>query len=99
MAYLEQTEDARWRLRAGTFGDLQVEYVERGPEWPRDIRMTSLSTATGPPVSITISELDMLDTNGVPDASVFQSVIAEGAIEMSLDDLRRTLGGSGNEDD
>lgn len=94
VAYLAREEAGRWQVRAGRAGDLDVHYARRGPVWPREVTLTSAATGAGPAVSITISSLDIYETNGTLDAALFEPVIPPGATEMTIDELRRTLGGA-----
>jgi hypothetical protein len=94
IGYLHQSGAGPWQVRAGSVGDLDIHYARRGPVWPRDITLTSTATNTGPTVSITISGLDIYETNGTLAPGLFEPVIPPGATEMTIDELRRTLGGT-----
>jgi hypothetical protein len=97
VAYLAPDDESGWALRAGTFDGLQVDNEQRGARWPSNIRITSDPGAVGPPVSITISGLEILETDTTFDPSWFQPVVPAGATEISVDDLRRVIGGAENE--
>jgi hypothetical protein len=97
IAYLALTDESGWVLRAGTFDSLQVDYQRRGPRWPREIQITSRPGTAGPAVSIAISDLAISETNAPIPPELTQPVVPAGATEISLDDLRRLLGGDGSE--
>jgi len=97
VAYLEQPAGAAWRLRAGTFDGLQLDYARMGPTSPREIQIRSQPSATGPAISISITELDV-DLNPSLPAALFNPPATTGASPISLDDLRRTCPTGGARD-
>ena len=88
VAYLEQTSEGAWRLRAGTFDGLDVDYGPLGPTWPRSLEIRSQTDAGKPAMSIAISRLEILQPNAPPEASLFQPVLPPGATSISLAELR-----------
>jgi hypothetical protein len=88
VAYLEQTSGGAWRLRAGTFDGLDVDYGAPGPSWPRSLEIRSRADAAKPAMSIAISRLNIIEPNAPLDASLFQLVLPPGARSISLVELR-----------
>ena len=88
VAYLDQTSDGAWRLRAGTFDGLDVHYWELGPSWPRSLEIRSRADAGKPAMSIAISRLEIIEPNAPLEASLFQLVLPPGATSISLAELR-----------
>jgi hypothetical protein len=88
VAYLEQTSEGSWRLRAGTFDGLDVDYRELGPSWPRSLEIRSRADAGKPAMSIAISRLEIIEPNAPLEASLFQLVLPPGATSISLAELR-----------
>jgi hypothetical protein len=99
VAYLAEVDGAGWRLRAGTFEGLQVDYARQGPTSPREIQIRSLPSAAGAPISITISDLE-IDPNPSLPTTLFDPPATAGAAPISLEELRATCptGGARNED-
>jgi hypothetical protein len=87
VAYLEEVDVAGWRVRAGTFDGLQVDYARMGPTAPREIQIRSVASAGGPAISITISEL-AVDPNVALSPALFDPPATEGAAPITLQDLR-----------
>ncbi len=88
IVYLEQTPEGAWRLRAGTFDRLVVDYRSFGPSGPRSLEIRSQPDATRPTLSIAISQLEISQPAGLVDESLFQPVLPPGATAISLAELR-----------
>lgn len=88
IAYLEQSSEGAWRLRAGSFDSLDVEYGTPGPSWPGSLEIRSRADAAKPVMSIAISRLEITEPNVPVEASTFQVVLPPGATSISLAELR-----------
>jgi hypothetical protein len=88
VAYLEQSTEGGWRVRAGSFDSLDVDYGTPGPSWPRSVEIRSRAETSKPAMSITISRLEITQPNESIDPSVFQPVLPPGATSISLAELR-----------
>lgn len=88
VAYLDQTSEGAWRLRAGTFDGLDVDYGPLGPSWPRSLEIRARADAGKPAMSIAMSRLDIIEPNVPVEASTFQPVLPPGATSISLAELR-----------
>jgi hypothetical protein len=76
-----------WQVRAGRFADVSVDYFafERG--LPRDFRLSS----SGPDkASVSLDlRVQVVQTNVTLDPALFRVTMPEGAMPISLDELRR----------
>ncbi len=98
VAYLEPEPGNGWRVRAGTFDNLLVDYSSRGPLWPRSLEIRSTPDATRPPIAISISRLEIVIPDMPLPTSLFQVTLPPGATSMALAELRASgpAGAAGN---
>ncbi len=89
VGYLAAGGDGVWRLRAGTFDGLVVDYAQWGPASPRQIEIRSQADAPGPRIAISIGEVEIVPnpTPPIPQA-LFDPPDTVGARPISLADLR-----------
>lgn len=74
-----------WRVRAGSFGSLSVDYATRDGAWPSQIVLRSVAGRTPDvDVSLSIASFDRAPR----DPSVFAVVTPAGAERISLETLR-----------
>lgn len=85
--YLEPA-GASWRVRAGRFDDVLVDYGAIVDGTPRDVRIQS-AAAGRPAVSLDL-RVQVVQTNATLDAALFRVNVPDDAAPISLDELRRT---------
>lgn len=85
--------DAAWRLVAASRGPLEVRYQEYAQGRPSTVR---LRTTAGSPADITLT-LSEVDVNIELEPQVFEVRVPDGAVPLTLQELRRAgpLGASG----
>ncbi len=84
--YLRQI-DARWRIVAATQGPIGVEYADVRAGRPSTVRVR-MSAGDGASADITL-RLSQVEINTPLDAAVFDVQIPQGAVPMTLDELRK----------
>jgi hypothetical protein len=85
--FLHQPAGA-WRVRAGWFGDVAVEYFAFENDLPRDIVVRS-TRPDGPAVRLELRIRQALVNTDVPSAA-FQVNVPPDAVRLSVDELRET---------
>jgi len=93
-AYLQQEGD-RWRVRAGTREQLTIEYADFVGDRARRVRLRMDGNASVAKSDLTLG-LSQVDTNVAIDPKAFSVLVPEGAVPLTVEELRR-LGPLGNE--
>jgi hypothetical protein len=82
-----------WQMRAGTFGDVTVDYFSFEGGLPRELRIASLTGGPGGTAGKAIVSLDLrvqaVQTNVDLAPSLFHVTIPDGATPISLEELRQ----------
>jgi hypothetical protein len=88
--YLRRGADGTWRIAAGSYGGLQVEYGELVREVPVHLQIRSSNTAGRSDVDLAI-DLSQVEVNGdLPRDQLVALAIPPGTSPITLDQLRRS---------
>lgn len=82
--YLARVGD-RWRVRAGTFGDVSVDYRELGADGPRRIVLRSGDPGRPSELTLVVAAFDTARVG----AAQFVATVPSSATPVSLEELRR----------
>jgi hypothetical protein len=86
-AYLRQEGD-RWRIRAGTRGQLTIEYTGFDQDRARRIRLCTAGDTSATKADLTL-ELSQVDTNVAIDPKAFSVLVPAGTAPLTVEELRR----------